>query len=47
MPVVWFTAPEFEDNSFSGGTGHYGFNMQWPVSGADPFSIGTWTVTAP
>jgi hypothetical protein len=38
----------FEAGAIQSGSGLYGFNMEWDVTGmANPFSIGTWTVTAP
>jgi hypothetical protein len=37
----------FENPSPQNETGRFGFNMEWIVTGASPFSIGTWTVTAP
>jgi hypothetical protein len=38
---------EYEDGSLSLGTGNFGFDLEWDVTGASPYSFGTWTVTAP
>ncbi len=37
----------FENQSPQNESGNFGFNMEWGVTGAQAFSIGTWTVTAP
>lgn len=37
----------FENPSPQAGSGNFGFNMEWDVTGANPFATGTWTVTAP
>lgn len=37
----------FENQFPQNESGNFGFNMEWAVTGAAAFSIGTWTVTAP
>jgi hypothetical protein len=38
---------EFEEQFPQNESGNFGFDMEWRVTGASAFSIGTWTVTAP
>jgi len=36
-----------ETDTEQGGTGRFGFVVEWTVTGAGPFAYGSWTVTAP
>jgi hypothetical protein len=37
----------YEGASLEEGTGHFGFYLEWPITGPEASDIGTYTVTAP
>ncbi len=38
---------DFETLSAEGGTGRFGFDIEWPVIGTNAFDVGSYSVAAP